>query len=72
MLLFCNDFVFFVFAKCTGDLSLQKLSDTVLDFNSTQTCPGSNNKIQTSISFQCGKTMVRLTISKIYQIFLDE
>lgn len=43
--------------QSVGDLSLQKLSDTVLDFNSTQTCPGSNNKIQTSISFQCGKTM---------------
>lgn len=70
MLLFCND-CFLCLCQCTGDLSLQKLSDTVLDFNSTQSCPGSNNKIQTSISFQCGKTMVRLTISRIYQIFLD-
>uniref|UniRef100_A0AAX7UFT6 MRH domain-containing protein n=1 Tax=Astatotilapia calliptera TaxID=8154 RepID=A0AAX7UFT6_ASTCA len=44
--------------QSVGEFSVcLKLSDTVLDFNSTQTCPGSNNKIQTSISFQCGKTM---------------
>ncbi|XP_030577044.1 cation-independent mannose-6-phosphate receptor isoform X2 [Archocentrus centrarchus] len=43
--------------QSVGDLSLQKLSNTVLDFNSTQNCPGSSNNIQTSISFQCGKTM---------------
>ncbi|KAM3602400.1 uncharacterized protein V6R79_003255 [Siganus canaliculatus] len=40
-----------------GDLSLQKLSDSVLDFNNTQTCPGNSNNVQSSISFQCGKTM---------------
>ncbi|MED6239771.1 hypothetical protein ATANTOWER_010968 [Ataeniobius toweri] len=40
-----------------GDLSLQTLSDTVLDYNTTQTCPEGTNSVQTSISFQCGKTM---------------
>ncbi|MED6263286.1 hypothetical protein CHARACLAT_003033 [Characodon lateralis] len=40
-----------------GELSLQKLSDTVLDYNTTQTCPEGTNSVQTSISFQCGKTM---------------
>ncbi|KAK5852634.1 hypothetical protein PBY51_006486 [Eleginops maclovinus] len=40
-----------------GQLSLQKLSGSVLDFNSTEICPGSDNNFQTSISFQCGKTM---------------
>nr|QPB70590.1 insulin-like growth factor 2 receptor [Pampus argenteus] len=43
--------------RSVGELSLQRLSGTVLDFNSTEKCPGSNNNIQTSISFQCGKTM---------------
>ncbi|XP_049445309.1 cation-independent mannose-6-phosphate receptor isoform X1 [Epinephelus fuscoguttatus] len=43
--------------KSVGELSLQRLSGTVLDYNSTEKCPGSNNNIQTSISFQCGKTM---------------
>nr|XP_046229339.1 cation-independent mannose-6-phosphate receptor [Scatophagus argus] len=43
--------------QSVGDLSLRRLSDRVLDFNNTQKCPGSNNNIQTSISFQCGKTM---------------
>ncbi|CAG5960595.1 unnamed protein product, partial [Menidia menidia] len=40
-----------------GDLSLQRLSGSVLDFNNTKKCPGGENNIQTSISFQCGKTM---------------
>ncbi|KAM9338794.1 cation-independent mannose-6-phosphate receptor [Symphorus nematophorus] len=44
-------------AQSVGDLSLRRLSGTVLDFNQTQKCPGSDNNIQTSISFQCGKTM---------------
>uniref|UniRef100_A0A3B3VE79 Insulin-like growth factor 2 receptor n=1 Tax=Poecilia latipinna TaxID=48699 RepID=A0A3B3VE79_9TELE len=39
------------------DLSLQKLSGTVLDYNATDTCPGGTNPVQTSIDFQCGKTM---------------
>uniref|UniRef100_UPI0037E7D95A cation-independent mannose-6-phosphate receptor n=1 Tax=Semicossyphus pulcher TaxID=241346 RepID=UPI0037E7D95A len=43
--------------QSVGELSLQRLSGTVLDFNNTLKCPGSNNNIQTSISFQCGKTM---------------
>ncbi|XP_070706018.1 cation-independent mannose-6-phosphate receptor [Pempheris klunzingeri] len=43
--------------QSVGELSLQSLSGRVLDFNSTEKCPGSNNNIQTSISFQCGKTM---------------
>ncbi|XP_071323597.1 cation-independent mannose-6-phosphate receptor isoform X2 [Trachinotus anak] len=43
--------------QSAGELSLQRLSGTVLDYNSTQKCPGSTNNIQTSISFQCGKTM---------------
>ncbi|XP_068609541.1 cation-independent mannose-6-phosphate receptor [Brachionichthys hirsutus] len=43
--------------QSVGDLSLQRLSDKVLDFNNTQKCPGSSNNIQSSISFQCGKTM---------------
>ncbi|KAI3364465.1 hypothetical protein L3Q82_011257, partial [Scortum barcoo] len=44
-------------SQSVGELSLQSLSGKVLDFNSTQKCPGSSNTIQTSISFQCGKTM---------------
>uniref|UniRef100_A0A3Q3IL94 Uncharacterized protein n=1 Tax=Monopterus albus TaxID=43700 RepID=A0A3Q3IL94_MONAL len=34
-----------------------RLSGLVLDYNSTEKCSGSSNNIQTSISFQCGKTM---------------
>lgn len=40
-----------------GELSQQRLSDRVLDYNSTLNCPGSSNRMQTSISFQCGQTM---------------
>ncbi|KAF1376907.1 hypothetical protein PFLUV_G00216350 [Perca fluviatilis] len=43
--------------QSVGELSLQKLSGTVLDYNSTEKCPGSKNSIHASISFQCGKTM---------------
>ncbi|XP_041831231.1 cation-independent mannose-6-phosphate receptor [Melanotaenia boesemani] len=43
--------------QSVGDLSLKRLSGTVLDYNSTKICPGSNSSIQASISFQCGKTM---------------
>uniref|UniRef100_A0A3Q2ZGM7 Insulin-like growth factor 2 receptor n=1 Tax=Kryptolebias marmoratus TaxID=37003 RepID=A0A3Q2ZGM7_KRYMA len=39
------------------DLSLQRLTGSVLDYNTTKNCPGSSNNIQSSISFQCGKTM---------------
>uniref|UniRef100_A0A8C4YYE4 Insulin-like growth factor 2 receptor n=1 Tax=Gadus morhua TaxID=8049 RepID=A0A8C4YYE4_GADMO len=40
-----------------GEVSLRKFSGKVLDFNATTQCPGSENKVQSSISFQCGKTM---------------
>uniref|UniRef100_A0A665V9G9 Insulin-like growth factor 2 receptor n=1 Tax=Echeneis naucrates TaxID=173247 RepID=A0A665V9G9_ECHNA len=43
--------------QSVGELSLQRLSGTVLNFNSTEKCPGNNNAIQASISFQCGRTM---------------
>uniref|UniRef100_A0A8D0D7T5 Insulin-like growth factor 2 receptor n=1 Tax=Sander lucioperca TaxID=283035 RepID=A0A8D0D7T5_SANLU len=43
--------------QSVGELSLHRLSGKVLDYNSTEKCPGSDNNIQTSISFQCGKTM---------------
>lgn len=43
--------------KSVGELSQQRVSGMVLDFNDTKKCPGSNNNVQTSISFQCGKTM---------------
>ncbi|KAM6915608.1 cation-independent mannose-6-phosphate receptor [Xenentodon cancila] len=43
--------------ESVGDLSLQTLSGTVLNYNSTKKCQESNSNIQTSISFQCGKTM---------------
>nr|XP_019960585.1 PREDICTED: cation-independent mannose-6-phosphate receptor-like [Paralichthys olivaceus] len=43
--------------QSVGELSLPRLSGTVLDYNSTMKCPGNNNNIQTSISFQCGTTM---------------
>ncbi|KAI4887672.1 hypothetical protein NFI96_014869 [Prochilodus magdalenae] len=40
-----------------GDLSMQTSSNTVLVFNGTQACQGAKSKVQSSISFQCGKTM---------------
>ncbi|XP_066532658.1 cation-independent mannose-6-phosphate receptor isoform X2 [Hoplias malabaricus] len=43
--------------QSVGDLSLQSSSDAVLVFNGTQTCQGQSSKVQSSISFQCGKTM---------------
>uniref|UniRef100_A0A3Q2EC35 Insulin-like growth factor 2 receptor n=1 Tax=Cyprinodon variegatus TaxID=28743 RepID=A0A3Q2EC35_CYPVA len=44
--------------RSVGEYSgLRQLSGTVLDYNSTETCSEGNNPIQTSISFQCGKTM---------------
>uniref|UniRef100_A0A3Q2XYE7 Insulin-like growth factor 2 receptor n=1 Tax=Hippocampus comes TaxID=109280 RepID=A0A3Q2XYE7_HIPCM len=39
------------------ELSLRRLSGTVLDYNSTVKCAGNDNFIQTTIGFQCGKTM---------------
>ncbi|KAM4632802.1 LOW QUALITY PROTEIN: cation-independent mannose-6-phosphate receptor [Polymixia lowei] len=43
--------------QSVGELSLQRLSGAVLDYNGTTKCLGSSNNVQTSISFQCGKTM---------------
>uniref|UniRef100_A0A8C9W683 Insulin-like growth factor 2 receptor n=1 Tax=Scleropages formosus TaxID=113540 RepID=A0A8C9W683_SCLFO len=43
--------------QSVGELSLLKLSDSVLDFNTTQKCTGGQGNIRTSISFQCAKTM---------------
>ncbi|XP_054616857.1 cation-independent mannose-6-phosphate receptor [Dunckerocampus dactyliophorus] len=43
--------------QSVGELSLQRLSGTVLDYNSTVKCPASDNNIRTTIGFQCGKTM---------------
>ncbi|XP_077408147.1 cation-independent mannose-6-phosphate receptor [Vanacampus margaritifer] len=43
--------------QSVGDLSLRRLSGTVLDYNSTVKCAGNDNFIQTTIGFQCGKTM---------------
>ncbi|XP_077442699.1 cation-independent mannose-6-phosphate receptor isoform X2 [Stigmatopora argus] len=43
--------------QSVGDLSLRSLSGTVLSYNSTVKCPGNDNNIQTTIGFQCGKTM---------------
>ncbi|KAB5540056.1 hypothetical protein PHYPO_G00096970 [Pangasianodon hypophthalmus] len=43
--------------QSVGDLSLQTSSNSMLTFNSTQTCQGESSKVQSSISFQCGKTM---------------
>ncbi|XP_061785459.1 cation-independent mannose-6-phosphate receptor [Nerophis lumbriciformis] len=43
--------------QSVGELSLQTPSGTVLDYNSTVKCPASDNNIQTTIGFQCGKTM---------------
>uniref|UniRef100_A0A8C7QBA3 Insulin-like growth factor 2 receptor n=1 Tax=Oncorhynchus mykiss TaxID=8022 RepID=A0A8C7QBA3_ONCMY len=43
----------------TSVLSLKKVTESsVIDFNSTEKCPGSSGtNVQSSISFQCGKTM---------------
>ncbi|XP_035630752.1 cation-independent mannose-6-phosphate receptor [Oncorhynchus keta] len=45
--------------QSVGDLSLKKATESsVIDFNSTEKCPGSSGtNVQSSISFQCGKTM---------------
>ncbi|KAK2855938.1 hypothetical protein Q5P01_004673 [Channa striata] len=40
-----------------GELSQVRVSGSVRDYNSTEKCPEGNNNIQTSISFQCGKTL---------------
>ncbi|CAK6983216.1 cation-independent mannose-6-phosphate receptor, partial [Scomber scombrus] len=43
--------------QSVGDLSLKRLSGSVMDFNSSLKCSGHENNVQTSISFLCGKTM---------------
>uniref|UniRef100_A0A4W4G3A2 Insulin-like growth factor 2 receptor n=1 Tax=Electrophorus electricus TaxID=8005 RepID=A0A4W4G3A2_ELEEL len=43
-------------SQSVGDLSLQTSSDSVLTFNGTRSCQD-ENKVQSSITFQCGKTM---------------
>uniref|UniRef100_A0A673X291 Insulin-like growth factor 2 receptor n=1 Tax=Salmo trutta TaxID=8032 RepID=A0A673X291_SALTR len=45
--------------QSVGDLSLKKATESsVIDFNSTEKCPGSSGtNVRSSISFQCGKTM---------------
>ncbi|XP_064196429.1 cation-independent mannose-6-phosphate receptor [Anguilla rostrata] len=44
-------------SQSVGDQSQLKASPSVLDFGGPQKCLGSNNNVQSSISFQCGKTM---------------
>ncbi|KAL7888463.1 hypothetical protein AOLI_G00034370 [Acnodon oligacanthus] len=44
-------------SQSVGDLSLQTSSDAMLVFNGTRGCQGATSKVQSSISFQCGKTM---------------
>uniref|UniRef100_A0A3B4B5Q6 MRH domain-containing protein n=1 Tax=Periophthalmus magnuspinnatus TaxID=409849 RepID=A0A3B4B5Q6_9GOBI len=44
-------------AVCSHELSQIKVTGYVVDFNTTEKCPGSSNNFQASISFQCGKTM---------------
>ncbi|KAI2652218.1 Cation-independent mannose-6-phosphate receptor [Labeo rohita] len=43
--------------QSVGELSLQKVSPAVLDFNSSRKCDGKSSNVQSSITFQCGKTM---------------
>uniref|UniRef100_A0A4W5NI57 Insulin-like growth factor 2 receptor n=1 Tax=Hucho hucho TaxID=62062 RepID=A0A4W5NI57_9TELE len=45
--------------QSVGDLSLKKATESsLIDFNSAEKCPGSSGtNVQSSISFQCGKTM---------------
>ncbi|KAI5090811.1 cation-independent mannose-6-phosphate receptor precursor [Silurus meridionalis] len=43
--------------QSVGDLSVQTASGFILTFNSTESCKGQSSKVQSSISFQCGKTM---------------
>uniref|UniRef100_A0A8C1XSQ9 Insulin-like growth factor 2 receptor n=1 Tax=Cyprinus carpio TaxID=7962 RepID=A0A8C1XSQ9_CYPCA len=44
--------------QSVGELSLQKVSPAVLDFNSSRKCGDDKSRnIQSSITFQCGKTM---------------
>ncbi|XP_029965640.1 LOW QUALITY PROTEIN: cation-independent mannose-6-phosphate receptor [Salarias fasciatus] len=43
--------------RSVGELDLLTFSGSVLNFNSTTKCSEGSNTVQTSISFQCGKTL---------------
>lgn len=43
--------------QSVGDLSLLTSSSSMLTFNSTQPCQGESSNVQSSISFQCGKSL---------------
>ncbi|KAG7460969.1 hypothetical protein MATL_G00204630 [Megalops atlanticus] len=43
--------------RSVGDQSQRTVSSSVLDFSSSQNCGEGDGKVQSSISFQCGKTM---------------
>uniref|UniRef100_A0A8C1G8U4 Insulin-like growth factor 2 receptor n=1 Tax=Cyprinus carpio TaxID=7962 RepID=A0A8C1G8U4_CYPCA len=43
--------------QSVGELSLRKVSPAVLDFNSSTKCDDKSSNFQSSITFQCGKTM---------------
>ncbi|XP_056125524.1 cation-independent mannose-6-phosphate receptor [Rhinichthys klamathensis goyatoka] len=43
--------------QSVGELSLRKDSPAVLDFNSSRKCNDESSNFQSSITFQCGKTM---------------
>lgn len=43
--------------QSVGELSLTKVSPAVLDFNSSKKCEDKKSNVQSSITFQCGKTM---------------
>ncbi|KAJ8396205.1 hypothetical protein AAFF_G00020720 [Aldrovandia affinis] len=58
--------------QSVGDLPQQTDSLSVLDFSSSETCPGGSSHVQSSISFQCGKTMGTpefVTVSKCVHYF---
>uniref|UniRef100_A0A8C2IVC6 Insulin-like growth factor 2 receptor n=1 Tax=Cyprinus carpio TaxID=7962 RepID=A0A8C2IVC6_CYPCA len=43
--------------QSVGEFSLRKVSPAVLDFNSSTKCDDKSSNFQSSITFQCGKTM---------------
>lgn len=51
--------LFMLFPFQIGDSSLKTATRSLLEFNTTETCKqNTNHKIQTSITFLCGKTLV--------------
>uniref|UniRef100_H3CWI6 Insulin-like growth factor 2 receptor n=1 Tax=Tetraodon nigroviridis TaxID=99883 RepID=H3CWI6_TETNG len=44
-------------SQSVGNLSLQRISGRVLDYNTSTKCQDGSNNVQTSFSFLCGKTM---------------